>query len=265
MAREVYPSPPLRLVVAELRYPFAPRLGAPEVLSELTTRFRHAFPVPDPTAAQIIMAVGGAQPTAATASANRFFSKDRTASVTVTPTNLVVETSSYGEYDRFRPTLQAGLETLATVHDGIVGIERVGLRYINEIRVSGLSDPRDWDAYVDASLVAPLRVVPGAQISLMQSVLQTEPRDGVVTLLRSGALRGQAVSSMGPLKVAEVPADDPFFLLDIDNSWASADAFEEYTVERTLALYDRLHAPIDELFEASITERSRDLFRRREG
>jgi len=265
MTREVYARPPLRLVIADLRYPFAPRLGSQEVLQNLTTLLRPIFPIPEAAGVQILMSVGGggSTQTATQGAPNRFFSRERTTSVTVSPTNMAVETSDYGEYQKFRPVLRTCLETLASV-DNLVGVERLGLRYINEIRVPGLSHPREWVEYLAPQYVKTLDVLADKPIALSQSVVQSEPVDEISTVVRFGALRGQVVASVGPLRVAEVPANSPFFLLDFDNSWTSGDAFNEYSVDFVLDLADRLHAPIDDLFEGALTDPLRALLRGQE-
>lgn len=263
LPREVYPNAPLRLVIAELRYPYAPRLSNTEILEDLTTRLRPTFPVPMSTGVQIVMAVGGGATQAPQGPANRFFSRDRTASVTIGPTNTVVEVSAYHEYGAFRPVLDTCLRALEEVRAGIVGLERIGLRYINEIRVPGLGNVGEWNRYLAPNFIAPLGVFPGQPIAVTQSVVQTEPQDHVTTLIRFGALRGQAVSSAGPLRVQAAGPTDPFFLLDIDNAWSSADAFDEDAFGGALDICDRLHAPIDELFESAITDELRSVFRSR--
>jgi len=182
--------------------------------------------------------------------------------VTITQTNIVIETTDYGEYGRFRPMLETCLEALGRVRDGIVGVERVGLRYLNEIRVANVHEASHWAKYLAPNLVAPLQLVPGRRVALMQSVVQTEPIDKVATVLRFGALRGQVVSAAGPLRVKPLPADEPFFLLDIDCAWSSGESFDEYGFEAALSICDRLHAPIDTLFEDAITDSLRAVFRR---
>jgi uncharacterized protein (TIGR04255 family) len=261
LGREVYPNAPLRLVAAELRFPYAPRLGSSDVLEELTTTFRPTFPLPTPGGLQVVMTVAGATQSSGV---NRFLSKDRTASVTVSPTNIVIETTEYREYGQFRPLLETCLTALASIPGAIVGLERVGLRYVNEVRVPNLGDVSEWTKYFTPNLVAALHLIPDRAVGVMQAVVQTEPVDGMLTVFRYGALRGQVVASGGPLRVATVPTNEPFFMLDLDNSWSSGESFDAYSVEAALDISDRLHAPIDALFEAVITDELRRVFRRTE-
>src|SRR6266478_3958136 len=220
-------------------------------------RLRPMFPVPE-SPGQIVMTLGR-PPQAIPISVTRFMSKDRTAAVTVSTQNMVVETIRYSEYANFRPLLTACLESLHAVQDAIVGFERVGLRYVNEIRVPGLRDAAEWEHYLAPKFVAPLSVMNHHPISLMQTVVQTEPEDNVMTLVRFGALRGQALLPGGALSLPAHSPSDPFFLLDIDNSWSSTDSFDDDAMRMAGDIYDRLHAPIDALFEAAITDRLRDV------
>jgi uncharacterized protein (TIGR04255 family) len=261
LGREVYPNAPLRLVAAELRFPYAPRLGSSDVLEALTTTFRPTFPLPTPGGLQVVMTVAGATQSSGV---NRFLSKDRTASVTVSPTNIVIETTEYREYGQFRPLLETCLTALASIPGAIVGLERVGLRYVNEVRVPNLGDVSEWTKYFTPNLVAALHLIPDRPVGVMQAVVQTEPVDGMLTVFRYGALRGQVVASGGPLRVATVPTNEPFFMLDLDNSWSSGESFDAYSVAAALDISDRLHAPIDALFEAVITDELRRVFRRTE-
>ncbi|TMF07669.1 MAG: TIGR04255 family protein [Chloroflexi bacterium] len=263
--REVYPRAPLRLVVAELRYPYAPRLASSEAVERLTTMFRPIFPLPEPTGMQVVMALGGTSQTQSSPSAvNRFLARDRTSSVTVSPQNIVIETTVYSEYEKFRPLLETCLGALGEIEGAIVGLERVGLRYINEIRVPALRNHTEWSTFLASPLIASLALIPNRDVALTQSVVQTEPRENVTTLVRYGALRGQVVSAAGPLQVAALPPTSPFFLLDIDNSWSSHQSYDEYSVQSALDICDRLHGPIDELFESAITDDLREVFRRTE-
>lgn len=257
--REIYANAPLRLVAAEFRYPYAPKLGGADVLQELTAAFRPRFPIPEQPVQQVVMSVAGevSQPARITA-ANKFLSKDRTASVTLTQTNIVIETTEYHGYDSFKPLIAASLEGLGSYASAIVGLERVGLRYINEIRLARLQGPGDWAGYVNNDMMAPLHLLEDREPALFQAVVQTELADNIALVLRYGALRGQVVSPVGPLKVAPVPAEDPFFLIDIDSSWVSGEAFDNYSLDAALDICDRLHEPIDDLFERAITDRLRD-------
>jgi uncharacterized protein (TIGR04255 family) len=262
VGREVYPNAPLRLVVAEFRFPYAPKLASAEVLEELTTTFRPTFPLPTPAAVQVVMTTTIGGTSQSTGSVNRFLTKDRTSSVTVSPTNIVVETTEYQEYEKFRPLLATCLAALGSVPGAIVGLERVGLRYVNEVRVPDLGAVSDWTKYFASNLVAPLNLIPHRSVGVMQAVVQTDPVDRMITVFRFGALRGQVVAPGGPLRVAAAPADSPFFMLDIDNSWSSGESFDAFSSETALDICDRLHDPIDALFETVITNELRKTFRR---
>jgi uncharacterized protein (TIGR04255 family) len=256
--REIYPNAPLRLVAAELRYPFAPKLGSSEVLEELTARFRAEFPIPEQAGIQVLMAMGASPGASAQpATANRFLSKDRTSSLTVTPTNVLLETTQYEGYGSFRSLLEGCLTALGPRAEAIVGLERVGLRYVNEIRIPRLASLTEWIPYVSNKMLAPMSILGDREASLMQSVVQSQPVDNVGIVVRFGALRGQVVSATGSLKVQPVAADAPFFMVDIDSSWSSGNSFDDYSIRAALGICDKLHEPIHDLFEQAITDKLR--------
>ena len=244
-------------MAAELRYPFAPRLGSPEVLEELTGAFRNQFPIPEQAAVPVLMAMAaraGGSPQPSTA--NRFLTKDRTSSVTVTPMNVLLETTQYEGYEWFRSLLESCLIALGTRAEAIVGLERVGLRYVNEIRVPGLTSFTEWERYVSNKILAPMSILGDREPSSIQGVVQAQPIDNVTILVRFGALKGQVVSPVGSLKVKQLAVDDPFFMVDIDSSWSS-ESFDDYSVRAVLEICDKLHDPIDDLFDQTVTERLR--------
>ncbi len=70
-----------------------------------------------------------------------------------------------------------------------------------------------------------------------------------------------AVDPNGPLRVRPRPSD-PFFKLDIESTWvAPADEVPPLVIPSVLELTDRLHDPISEVFEASLTPQLRNYFR----
>jgi uncharacterized protein (TIGR04255 family) len=58
------------------------------------------------------------------------------------------------------------------------------------------------------------------------------------------------------------PEDGPFFL-DIDSFWTRLGVLEEFDAAVALAIADRIHEPVDGLFERAITERLREEVLRR--
>lgn len=276
---EVYPNAPLQLVALELRYPFSPRLGTQDAIAFFDERLSDELPIVEPLGEQVLMFVGGpagspiATPPAATLPSTkslfRLTSRARTTAVTVSGGNTIVETSNYERYGRFRPLVDRVLNVLAEFGHP-VGVERLGLRYIDEVRAPSVKTaPGDWSRYINPVLLASkdvgVEAYPELQPSLWQGVLQYARGVNMKVVMRYGALDGVAVNPDGPLRLAKRQEPGPFFLIDVDSFWAAnqEEEIEEFMPGLVLELCDSLHRPIRAIFEHSITDALRNEVLRR--
>lgn len=285
--REVYPNAPIVLVAVEVRHPTADLLNSAQQ-AKLKRKLAGHFPLSNPSVVTNVTVVGGAAPDMqhTTTTSPRFTTRDRTTSVTFHMDALVVETTRYGQFERLLEQLTLAVDARLSVGD-LDGLERVGLRYIDEIRVPEPSDARsatatDWALWVAESLLGPAPVAAdlGLQASQWQGVAVFEPlaptgaaaENGLVSaspedsdplhgsdslVLRYGAADGYAVDPGGELK-RPVPPPGPFFLLDIDSSWTSASEVPPLDRDEVVHITTRLHAPVRALFESLITDRLRE-------
>lgn len=272
--REIYPSAPLSFVAFELTFPPVLALQDEAVKREVFARLREILPIP----AAAPLSVGGFSVQLSAAGAQgapmgpgalgsppglRMLNRDRTASVTITPQSLLVETSAYGRFERFRDDLiSEALATLGQV-EVVPGMQRIGLRYIDEIRIEGVEQPADWTPYIDGSLHGPIGLLE-SPARVTQGLVEYGVADQRQLVLRYGATTGWAVDPNGPLRLSTNDAG-AFFLLDIDSFWsASPELLPEYSHETALHLCNELHKPIRQLFEASITDKLRNDVLRKE-
>jgi uncharacterized protein (TIGR04255 family) len=264
-SREVYPNAPLRLVTAEFRFPLSPVLAGGDLLSALSNALGDALPIIEPVPQGLQMTLGAeVQPPKMTAGGFRLLSRDRTAAVTVVPSRLSIETTVYEHWETFRESIEVALRAIGEELQAIVGLDRVGLRYINEIRAPGRgASVERWMPYVSEDLLAVARLAGECEIKALQSALHLATGDNEELLLRCGALEGHVVDDSGPLHLPTQPEDGPFFLLDIDSFWTRLGVLEEFDTAAALAIADRIHEPVDELFERAITEQLRDKVLRR--
>jgi len=187
----------------------------------------------------------------------RYFSRDNTVAVSVRAEAVVVETTRYVGWERLRAV---AVEVLEARQDagGVDGVERVGLRYIDEIRLPG-EPVHDWASWVDPTLLGPASI--GEQLGFTAAHWQgttaftSGPERTVV--LRYGPRDGFAVDPAGDLK-RSTPTPGPFFLLDIDSFWTPSDGVPEFDVKALLNTCDELHTPVGRLFERLITDRLRE-------
>lgn len=195
----------------------------------------------------------------------RFFSLNRTAGATVTPDRTIVETTDYRRYEEFRGLVERVLSAVAGLGPP-VAVQRVGLRYIDEIRSPLVTEsPGIWDAYINANLLAPMRLMSPSELKVhtWTGTVAYADNEANVTM-RYGALTGFAVDPSGPLKVIVPPKPAPYFLLDFDSFWTTGDELPKFDVSVIADRCDRLHEPVRAVFESCITETLRDSVFRKE-
>jgi len=194
-----------------------------------------------------------------------FTVRDRMTAVALTEESITVQTTSYRHYPEFRQTLSRAVRAAAEVV-GPDGVTRVGMRYIDEVRVPGIADgdPARWLEWVDPSLLAPM-LGPMGQAGLpvagWEGAAQylTGPEQKLV--LRYATRTGYAVNPEGLLKRPRLPASGPFFLLDFDSFWEPSD-IPEFEPERIMGVCDDLRAPIRKLFDMLVTDKLLTEFRK---
>lgn len=269
--REVYPNAPLVLVAAEVRHPASESLNTARQTALKRAVTKH-FPLANPATVTNITQVGGAPAQVTQAVAPRYTSRDRTTSVTFHEAAFVVETTQYGSFERLLELLTLAVTARLAVGE-LDGLERVGLRYIDEIRVpdtNGASSSTEtgWEAWLNACLLgpAPIGVELGLRAAHWQSLMVfnrpglTEGDAGAEgaesLVLRYGPGEGYALDPGGELK-RSTPPPGPYFLLDIDSFWTSDAAVPALDAKELIGITERLHTPVRGLFESLITERLR--------
>jgi len=257
--RQVYPNAPVVLLSLELRHPTAEPLSRAAQL-KVKQLLGKRLPLPrQATMTSIQATLGAVQPEVTTETAPQYVSRDRTMAVTFRSGAVIVETTRYAQYERFRDVVALAVEARQAI-DPVVGVERLGLRYINEIRVPDVGDTlASWEPWVDRTLLGPASVVDrlGFNTAQLQGVVMLDQDAGKAIVLRYGPRGGYAVDPEGSLK-RPTPAPGPFFLLDIDSFWVPTDNVPELDPKELLTLGDELHQPVRTLFENLITERLRE-------
>ena len=267
--RPPFANPPLALTVLEIRYP--------ELSGGMTGAAKHAMrlavrehlPLTESLTEDIEIDLGA--PASATFRRRTFplFStRDRTTVLQVNENALVLQTTSYGGWEEsFYPLIEVALRALeqASPPDGV---RRIGLRYIDEIRVPVIdSAPGDWRDYIHASLLAaanPNFIPASLQPFVWQGFVQYRTASDSTMTVRYGPQEGYAVDPQGSARRRNPPAPGPFFLLDSDSFWM-ADEVPEFNTQWILNRCDSLHAPIREFFGIATTDKLREeVFDRRE-
>jgi uncharacterized protein (TIGR04255 family) len=252
---EVYPNAPVVLVAMEVRHPVAETLSPPE-RRELKRALARRVPiVRSGQSIELRVSVGVDQSTRVE-EFPRFFSRDNTLSVSYRREAVVIESSRYVGWTDFRALAELAFDALHRVAP-IDGVERIGLRYIDEIRVPEVEP--DWAQWMDGALLGPTAFSDVVRLPLTQwhdtVVYGTQPGSAVV--LRYGPREGFAVDPNSELR-REATASGPFFLVDIDSFWIPDDATPEFNTFEVLSRADELHQPVRALFEGMITDRLRE-------
>ena len=186
----------------------------------------------------------------------KYVSRDSTYAVSFKKESTVVETTYYDGWETFRNLATEALRVREAVTK-VDGVERIGLRYINEIRVPEESSS-DWSDWVSSSVLAPNGVDKDINLPISQwqgvGVYGSQP--GQALVLRYGPRDGYAVEN--DLK-RSFPKAGPFMWIDMDSFWTpDEDGTPEFSLDSIVSISNQLHVPIRELFESLITDRLRN-------
>lgn len=256
---EVYPNAPVSFVALEVRHPVAPVPGVSErrilkaLLDEITPVQR--------SDRQVTVEFAFVQQDQAPALQEfpKYFSRNSTLSVGFRPDAIVIECTEYPGWTRFRKLIQVIMEARAEVIPPD-GIERIGLRYLDEIRIPrNLITNLAWTDWVSKSLLnqTGLSDVVGLPEGRAQGVVMYGTEPGQAIVIRYGAQEGFAVDPNGPLRKRSRESG-PFFLIDIDSYWNPEDGTPEFSPSLVTNTCEILHKPVRSAFEHLITSRLRE-------
>jgi uncharacterized protein (TIGR04255 family) len=256
-----YRHAPVALTVMEIKHPQSNYLSRGD-LAGMKQKLEHVAPLQkaeDVAEVQMIVNPGAPpQTNSKNVTLHRFSVRDKRTSITYSNESIVIETTEYLNWTWFRRFVEEAVSVRQEIAP-VDGIERIGLRYIDEIRVPKEGESVDWHNWVDPSLLPP--AYPGLHPLQQQAVVQYKtgvPEDTLT--LRYGAVNGQPAVVVGPNLVrANAPGPGPYFLLDTDSAWtlAPGSPVPELSLGFVTETANRLHAPAEGLFEALITDRSR--------
>jgi len=257
--REVYPNAPLQFVAFEVRFPASPPLATEDLRRQLFEALRSTFPIsqsaPGPVEVQIMP---GAQPLVQSAGDQlQMVDRARKRAVTVGTRALLVQTTDYTRYEVFAEWVDLAVRALEATGEA-AAMERIGLRYTDEIRIPGVERPADWAPYVASALQGPIDLLSDTDAITTQGLVEFAPAERQRLVVRYGAARGWMVAPQGFLRTKSSESG-PYFLIDLDSFWtAPEDELPEFVADEILRICDELHAPVRVAFEAAITEKLRN-------
>lgn len=254
--REVFANAPLELVAAELRFSYTPSLTSDNAREEFARVLRDLVPVSRLEQLHTFTLVPGSGPKLSAEDMFRLTDRKSTLSVSLQASRLVVETTDYPQFEEFRNVIERAVGALVDRHD-IGGLERVGIRYIDEVRVPGRIDSaQDWSSWVDDRLIASLDMEPLSAKSFQAIVEYVVGEDAYVNF-RFGAIEAGSAISSSVLRRRDESKRGPYFLLDIDSYWESSEQIYPFKADAVIATLNRLHEPAAKIFVSSITDRLR--------
>lgn len=254
---EVFAEAPLAWVACEIQFPLAPALITGDSFESLVKAFIRTFPIP----AEGTVEIAGEMDDLSAEHQFRFFNKARTMSVSVIRSALLVETTRYDNWDAFKSVVVEAIKAVNSLAE-IVGVERIGLRYINEIWVpDNIDNAAGWEGWISDDVLRCIGPVLG--YTPQSSLTRLRLGLGLNSLeVRYAALTGQGVVSDEPLKRRYPSRHGPFFVIDTDSSCdTSGTDMIDFNPDQLIPVLDELHEPIEAVFQRAITEKSRNLFR----
>lgn len=262
--REIYPSAPIVLMAIEVRHPQCDPLDRKQV-TNVSALVRHLLPLPGEMneISFTVQTSADGPPTQhqVVSTFPRWTSRNKRTALSIRPDSLTIETTDYGSYDRIRDLFVVALQARLTVA-APAGVERIGLRYIDEIRVPAEndSDTPAWDRWVDTSLLGPVHIStqPNLKPVVNEGTCVFSGDGDRALVLRYGAQNDYVVQSTPDLR-RPLPPPGPLFKLDIDSFWQASDEVPVFDMDFILHRADNLHDPVRDVFESAITDDLREI------
>jgi uncharacterized protein (TIGR04255 family) len=236
------------LVAFELRFTTIPGLESSR-WEDVYEQIRESFPIvgPPPRVA-LQLGPGRAEQTV---QGVRLLDRERSRSVVLYDESVIVETSAYVRFEELLELIETVLSALHRAAS-IPAVQRVGLRYIDEITVPETS--HDWSRYIDESLLCPLGKFAEFSPGAYSGTLELRAGEQRTVTLNYGVFNEPVVNPDGALRIPKSP-EGAYFLIDLDSFWSAPLAeFPEFQIQQVLQKCEQLHDPIRQIFEQSITD-----------
>lgn len=251
---EIYPNAPLVLTAFEIRHPMTDPLTTPE--RRALKEFLPSLPIMRSARHTEVQAnLDGSPPASQSEEFPKFLNRESTMAATFRSSSMVVECSDYHGWAEFSILIREAISARMTVAP-VDGYERLGLRYIDEIRVP---EPATWSDWIQPQLLGPDEVsaILGLPFQGFQGVAVYGDTPGHAFALRFGPRNGFAIDPNWDLRRKQQRPGD-FFLIDIDSFWTPPDGVPELDADSVMDKAEKLHTPVRGLFESAITDRYRD-------
>jgi len=145
---------PLKVVVAQVRFPTSYLLGDPGVQGRIQAEFLERFPEALPPVQEIMVALTqrGPEQIQTKQGPARFADPTKRTIVSIGPAMASLETTFYEGWERFREQIADVLDVVAR-HGSPTGMTRFGLRYVDEIAIDEMVSISDWSRALSDSVL----------------------------------------------------------------------------------------------------------------
>lgn len=145
---------PLKVVVAQIKFPAMFGLTEPAALAAFQAALGHRYPSALPRIPNVTVTVGpaGAAETVTDAGPVRLASENGMWLISIGNDAIALETQAYESWVGFRARLE---ELVAAIPDALRPhhVERLGLRFVDQIQAPDVATPSDWREYIVPSLI----------------------------------------------------------------------------------------------------------------
>lgn len=229
---------PLALVVAQVQFPAILAIQTDDaLLAHFQEQIRDKYPYLF-LGQQFGFTVGsqGVEQQQVAAKVYQFADANRDWSVTLTTNSIALEARNYTNYGDFSERVLRIVDAARKVYR-IEFRQRLGLRYVNEIKHPRVRNPEDWISLINPQLLGPL-----ADERLSYLVNFSYQETGLK--LKSGGLTLRHGHFAQGTTVAPAPGDtpsqetEPFYLLDFDAFDEEGRDLDGHTLEELLRSYN---------------------------
>lgn len=239
--RRIYEQNPLKLVVCQVRFPVAIRFEQADFVASFQAAVQDRFPRVRQEQ-QVVLAVSAGAAAAPTLTPSwRFQTNDGSTSALLARDSLTLETTSYSRFEEFLPSVTLLLDALTALD--IRFRERLGLRYVNEMRHPDADTASAWSSFINPAMLGTVGgELLGEDVIHALENIRLREEDATVTI------------NHGFVGKEANPAGEPFYQLDIDFGDDRAVAFDR---DAALVQVRSFHDRISNLFETSISNEMR--------
>jgi uncharacterized protein (TIGR04255 family) len=164
-------------------------------------------------------------------------SGDQRWTVTIDPESFTLETSAYDDWDDFQQRFSTLTAAVLEVYQPTLE-QRIGLRYVDEIRDSSVTSPSGWRGKIADSILGPIADARlGGAVRSSQQLLELDAGDSCGIVLRHGA-------------VTSPTGAEHVYLLDHD---CFRQAGRPLSTGEIAATVERLHELALQVFQAAVT------------